>query len=190
MPLTASKHVPGVRIGLDNPQSFCSPGDTVNGYFVWRCLTLGSTGFIRPRLFGRVKTKITRQSAITSSSTTRGRALLFDLPEDLYTEGESTNGEHACPFTMSIPVSPPKLAAAGGARKFTIGVSDKWRASSLFLSSEDDGSRVGLPFSYRYDAASAGVRAEAFVEYVLHAELHRARKLPPMLPLLVRPLYH
>lgn len=115
-----------------------------------------------------MKTKIERKRA------TRGRAILFDLTEVLYNGTPCNEGQQARPFSIAIPITIQKHVKASGNEAIwggnKLGVKEEWLNSENFLSTEDNTGDLPLPFSYYYNAADMGVKAEAFVEYVLRAE--------------------
>jgi hypothetical protein len=155
----------GVQIDLASSKRNYQPGDALSGFIVWSSPQIG---FVRVRLFGRVKTRIERKKV------TRGRAILFDLTEILYNGTPCSQGQQARPFSVVIPTTSQKHVKANGNEAIRggnkLGVKEEWLESANFLSTADNTGDLPLPFSYYYNAADMGVKAEAFVEYVLQAE--------------------
>lgn len=189
MPRAIEKSAFGVKIDLTSPKKNYEPGDTLSGFIAWSSPRIG---FVRIRLFGRVKTRIERKHV------TRGRAILFDLTEVLYNGKPCLQGQQARPFSITIPTVIQKEVKAKGDDALwggnKVGVKDEWLESTKFLSSAQNTGELALPFSYYYNAADGGVKAEAFVEYVLRVETtiseesskHEAALDLTSLPLIIR----
>ena len=105
MPQAETKSAEGVRLELTDSKPSYQPGDTLTGQVTWKSYQIG---FVRLRLFGRIKTKIERKHS------TRGRAVLFDLSKVLYVGDPHRNEEQTRTFSISIPMNIQKQVKAVG----------------------------------------------------------------------------
>ncbi|KAH9907518.1 hypothetical protein F4778DRAFT_544925 [Xylariomycetidae sp. FL2044] len=157
----------GPRLGIELEDfKYCyMPGDTLIGS-VNRTLPVQGDCIVKVTFFGRVKTKIDRKTT-ESHSIWRGRASLFSETITLH-RGE-INGSARFPFVFIIPqTTAPGIERRGDA------FGSEWR----FLSTAGDVSQHRLPPVYYFSRERRlSTKAEAYIEYVLEAELLRSHKV-------------
>ena len=172
MPRTGYKTSRTLAIELDGDMSTHLPGDTLTGYVTIEeppeQVPLYSS-FVCLKLFGRVKTKYKKKTN-SGTSIVRGRAVLFEQSFVLSKSKVCQNGEHAWPFSITIPKSSqPGFAARG----------DEYKPDSfgeyLHTRGEDkkevDVTKHSLPSVLYYfsESSMSGKTVEAYIEYVLAA---------------------
>jgi hypothetical protein len=172
MPRTGFKKSPTLAIELDGDLSTHVPGDTLTGYVTIeqppKQVPLYNS-FVCLKLFGSVKTKYKKKTN-NGTSIVRGRAVLFQQSFVLSKSKACQNGEHAWPFSLTIPKSSqPGFAARG----------DEFKPDSfgdyLHTKGEDkkevDVTKHSLPSVLYYfsESSMSGKTVEAYIEYVLAA---------------------
>ena len=187
MPRTSHKSSPALRIELDDPQGTYTPGETLNGYVI--CETPPATKLpyhtVQLKMFGRAKTKYVVKSS-NGTSTSRGRAVLFEEKQMLHRGSICQDGQHAWSFSIRIPeASKPGFSARGDSFKPEPGYLSTQESAGK---QETDVSKHPLPpvMYYFSESAMSGKTVEAYIEYVLVAE---GGDVIASLPLYVRRRY-
>ena len=183
MPRTGRRSPAGLTIEVDDFQATYLPGDTLTGCVIYSKPVVNPQPWpqttIRLKLFGRAKSKyIVKTSNGTSIS--RGRAVFFDISQNLSLGPETkASGEHAWQFTITIPTtSQPGFAQRG----------DEWKHMDGYLTTKDaekkpiDVTQHPLPSIMYYfgESAMSGKTSEAYVEYVLQAEVGQSKATLPL----------
>ncbi|KAL9114561.1 MAG: hypothetical protein Q9187_007456, partial [Circinaria calcarea] len=186
MPRTSHRSSSALCIELDKAQPTHFPGDTLEGYVT--CDNTSSDrqsqySAVRLKLFGRAKTKYMVKTS-DGTSIERGRAVFFEEQRTLSKGPICKDGQHAWPFSITIPkTSTPGFAIRG----------DEFKPNWGYLSTTDDTSsrqiidvtQHALPSNMYYFSKSAmsGKTVEAYIEYALTAE---SGKTKACLPLYIR----
>ena len=182
MPRTGFKGSPTLRIEIDDQQPIYLPGDSLSGYVIsdtGSSKLPDSLATIQLGLFGRAKTKyvIKRQQG---TSIYRGRAVFIQIRKILHRGSICETGQHAWPFSITIPEHPtPNFASRGD--DFDPAAGFLWTKDSR-TKQETDVSKHRLPtIMYYFDHSSwSGKKIEAYIEYVLFAESTRAKASVPL----------
>ena len=183
MPRTGYRSSSALSIELDEAQPTYFPGDTLEGYVTCDNISPGRqspSSAVRLKLFGRAKTKYTVETT-HGKAIERGRAVLFEEQRTLSKDPICKDGQHAWPFSITIPrTSSPGFATRG----------DEFKPDGGYLSTTDDSSprqaidvtKHALPSIMYYFSQSAmsGKTVEAYIEYVLTAELGDTKASLPL----------
>ncbi|KAL9090664.1 MAG: hypothetical protein Q9165_005152 [Trypethelium subeluteriae] len=185
MPRTGFRSSPALQIEIEDKRPIYFPGDTINGFVLsHRKLSalLDSLQSIRLKLFGRAKTKYVVKSGGSGHhrSIYRGRAVFVQVSKVVHQGHICETGQHAWPFSMTIPEHPtPSIASRGNAFDPSppfLFTRDPWTKQ------ETDVVQHQLPSVMYYDDESAWSRKkiQAFVEYALLAEVGSTKAVVPL----------
>lgn len=172
MPRTGFKNTPTLAIELDGDLSTHLPGDTLTGFVTVEKPPSQQPIYnsqVRLKLFGRIKTKY-KVKRKNGTSITRGRAVLFDQSYVMSTSKTCQIGEHAWPFSITIPESSqPGFARRGD--EFTPEPSQGYLHTRGEDKKEIEVTKHTLPSVLYYFSESfmSGKTVEAYIEYVLVA---------------------